>query len=701
MSLALVVLPFSNVFGQAPTGFAILQVTKQGTISPTLLEGYVDEPITVVATQNTASGPFLMYFGDVLVDNSTSQGYLISSNFTIPEFPVGNYNISLIDVTLSQGTTMPFGVATNYIAQPMVPPEPAQLQEGASLGLNVSVTGGQPGTAYSAEVVVRLPAPLSSNYSQTISFNSSSLGTANTVLNFPDASFQPSGSTTIYAGQYAVTLTVGQNVTQYQFNIGLTDQTAYHRGDSVGILATGYQTNQPATLTITSPNGSSVFSQPVTADDLGTINASWPVPTSVVLGQYNVTIAPQANPKAVPDTQLFSILGLPVQFRALNLAGEPVPNIVIEALDHASNATYNGTTGAAGIASISIADGNYTVDAYWNDVKVAENQVSVSGNSSYDIQCSLTDLIVSVQDKNGATIPFVNLNFSFQFTTRTGAVQPTVFSTQTDISGVYVVNSTLPGINYVVDASKYGVLFNGGNSTVSNLPAKPTFQAVIICPDESLSLKTLDYNLAALPNVRVELVEQASGIFYSATTDNAGAATAQVTFGQYKLQVYTADRILLNETVVNVLSDTQTQIVCSLYNLRVTVKVVDYFGNPISNANVDLSRSGVSKQSATTQGDGTATFNNVIGGSVEITAYPSGSPNSFVAENVQVTAPTTVQITMGKYVSVGPFLMETTLLAAIIIILAAVVLFLVIELYRWKGFKLKRKTEVKMDNKES
>ena len=700
MSIALVVLPSVNVLGQPPTGFAILQITKQGTISPTLTEGYVDEPITVVATQLTSNGPYLMYFGNFLVGNSTSQGYLISSNFTIPQLPGGNYNISLIDVNQNQGTTSPFGVAINYIAQPIVPPEPAQLQEGNSVSLNVSVTGGQPNNAYSGNIVVMMPVPLSSNYSSAISFNSSSLGTANTVLNFPGTSFQPSGSTTIYAGQYNVILTIGQNVTQYQFSVGLTDQTGYHRGDTVKLFATGYQASQTATLTITSPNGSSVFSQSVTADGGGTMNASWLVPTSVVLGQYNATITPQANAKAVPDTQLFSILGLPVLFRALNLAGEPVPNLAIEALDQASNAIYNGTTGSAGIASISIADGNYTVSAYWNDVNVAETQILVSGNSTYDIQCSLTDLVVSVQDKNGATIPFVNLNFSYQYTTRTGAVQPNVLSAQTNILGVYVVNSTLPRINYVIDASKYNVVFNVGNNTASNLPAQPIFKAVIICPDETLSLKTLDYSLAALPNVRIELVEQASGIFYSANTDNAGAATTQVTFGQYKLQVFTANNILLNETIVNVLSNTQAQIVCSLYNLQVTVKVVDYFGNPISNANVDLSRSGLSKQSATTQGDGTATFNNVIGGSVEITAYPSGNPNSFVAENVQITAPTTVQITMGKFALVGPFLMETTLMVALLVILVAVVLFLVIELYRWRGSRLKRIAEVKMNNKE-
>jgi hypothetical protein len=108
----------------------------------------------------------------------------------------------------------------------------------------------------------------------------------------------------------------------------------------------------------------------------------------------------------------------------------------------------------------------------------------------------------------------------------------------------------------------------------------------------------------------------------------------------------------------------------------------------------------VNTQSATTQGDGTYTFNNVIGGEVEMTAYPSGNPSSYVATTLQLQEPTTVQISIGKYALVGPFLMETSLLTALIIILIAVLLFIVIELYKWKGFKLRRKTEVPMDKTE-
>jgi hypothetical protein len=93
MSTALVALPFSNVFGQPPTGFNILQIVKQGTIT-SITSGTVDLPITVIATQFTTNGPYKMWFGDTLVDNNTSSGFYIAANFTIPELPAGNYTIT-------------------------------------------------------------------------------------------------------------------------------------------------------------------------------------------------------------------------------------------------------------------------------------------------------------------------------------------------------------------------------------------------------------------------------------------------------------------------------------------------------------------------------------------------------------------------------------------------------------------------------
>jgi hypothetical protein len=207
-----------------------------------------------------------------------------------------------------------------------------------------------------------------------------------------------------------------------------------------------------------------------------------------------------------------------------------------------------------------------------------------------------------------------------------------------------------------------------------------------LCPSRTLALKILDYNLAAIPNARIELVEQTSGTFYVDVTDNAGTVSLEVTFGKYQLRIYT-DNILLNVTVVEVFSDTQTEIRCSLYNLQLSVLVVDYLGQPIPNVNVMLRGPEKVTRSATTQTNGTAIFSNLIGGNMQIIAYPTGSEDSYEAVSLQVEAPTTIKITMGEYVLLGPFLIGTSLLATLIIILAAVILFLSIEVYMRKRSK--------------
>jgi hypothetical protein len=196
----------------------------------------------------------------------------------------------------------------------------------------------------------------------------------------------------------------------------------------------------------------------------------------------------------------------------------------------------------------------------------------------------------------------------------------------------------------------------------------------------------LDYHLAAIPNARIELVEQTSGIFYATVTDNAGIVSVEVTFGKYQLRIFTGN-ILLNETVVEVFSDTQIEIRCILYNLQLSVVVVDYFGQSIPNVNVMLRGPEQVTRSATTQTDGTATFGNLIGGNMQIIAYLTGREASYEAVNLQVEAPTAIEIKMGKYVLLGSFLIETSLLATLIIILAAVILFLSMEVYTRKRFK--------------
>jgi hypothetical protein len=691
LSTAILFFPLLIVLGQESPGVYVYQVTQQGSTTQ-ITSGTVGLPVNLAGTILTQNGAYQIFFGDTLVDSKNASGYYVDSNFAIPELPGGNYNITLKDSAQYVYNYLPFIINSEYSVKAIVPQSPALLQEGNNIVLNVTVTGGQPNTSYAANVTVMLPSPLSTNYVKIVSFTSSTRGTAQAQITFPDSSFQPSGSTSIYTGLYTAFFNRTQGLGQSQFFIGFTDAIQYNKQDTVKINAAGYQPSQTASLKIQNQAGVA-FSQNVTASNQGVITTTWKIPSTASVGEYTVTITPQNSPKPIPDQQTFNLPGYPVTIRALNLAGEVVPQLQIQAYDEASNTLTSGNTSVDGSVTMNLEKGNQSITAYWNLVKVGQTKITIAGNSTFDINCQLANLKIVVQDKNGFAIPFVDLRLKYQFITNsTGTTQTFNASGQTDILGTYVYTSLLPGINYAVDASKYGVVFNVGNNTINNLPAKPSNQVTVLCPDKTLTVTTVDYNLASLTNARMELVEQSRGIFYSASTGSTGTVSIQVTFGQYRLRIYTADNILLNETVINVLSNTQSQVRCALYNLQVSIKIVDYFGNPITNVNIQLSRSSMNTRSAITLGDGTATFDNVIGGDMQINAYPSGNEGAFTAENLYLDSPTTVQIKMANFVALGSIMIGTNLLAALLIMVIAVVVFL--------GFEVYRKTEFKLINKK-
>jgi hypothetical protein len=312
--------------------------------------------------------------------------------------------------------------------------------------------------------------------------------------------------------------------------------------------------------------------------------------------------------------------------------------------------------------------------------------VNVTEASTFDLACELTNLKIVVKDKSEFLIPSVNLNITYQYTTRDGSSETGEALGQTDFSGTFSLASTLPRIDYKIGASVYGIVFNSENNTFSNIPAVATYEITILLPSRNLTLNVLDYNLEAIPSARLAFAEQTSGIFQAASTDDAGAAVVEIAFGKYQLKVY-KDNVLLNETIIEAFSDKQVDVRCILYNLQVSAVVVDYFGQPIPNANVVYRGPDGKSQSETTQTDGVATFAKVLGGDAQIIAYLSGREDYFESINLQVASPTAVQIRMGKYVLLGSLVMETSLFASLIIIFAVVAVFLVWEVYRRKRVK--------------
>ena len=312
-----------------------------------------------------------------------------------------------------------------------------------------------------------------------------------------------------------------------------------------------------------------------------------------------------------------------------------------------------------------------------NGITVGVTNITVTGNGAFNFQCQLTDLKIMVQTQNGVSLPFVNLTVTYQ----TGNV-----SGQTDFTGAFKLNSTFTGITYTIDASLYGKVFNSGNNTFSNVPPQAVTNLVIICPNETLGISVVGNNREAIPNTRIELVEQTTGLFNAATTDSSGSVQTQVSFGTYRARFY-KDNILINQTNIEVFGNTQTQVQCTLYGIQVTVKVVDFFGSPISNANVTLIGPETERFSSTTKSDGTAVFNNVVGGNMQVIAFAPGAQNDYQALALTVDQPTSIQISVARYVILGSLLIPVSSLIALIVIVLAVILLAIMEIYRRRRTK--------------
>ncbi len=675
ITFAAVVLPVEVYAQNTNLGVNLLQIT------PSTASGQVGSSINVIGTLYTSNGSYQLFVGKTLVASGKSQGYYVETNFTVPQLLSGPYALILQDVAININSTKQFTVTTNYAINAV----PSSIQEGTSVVLNVTVSGGSLGTSYNAVVGVALPSPLGTVYTKNVNLGeANSVGTANAQLTFPDSSFVPSGSLTDYAGTYTLYFNQSQSLAQNSFAVNFIDSTSYHKGQTVNVRATDYAANEAATLTITNINsGTAIYTSPVIASAEGVITANWVVSSNAVVGDYTIKISPQDTQKGIPDSETFTVPGYNIKVQTNNLAGQAVGGIAISAVDSATNSVYNVTSDSNGIANFKLESGAQVLTAFWNDVNVGSQTVAVSGDASFTLSCQLTNIKITVVTTNGVAMPFVDLTVSYRYQSGSGTKTGSATG-QTDSAGTYTLTSGFAGATYTIDASIYKQIFNAGNNTVSNLPTQATAQVFIICPSETLNLNIVGSNQEPIPNARIELVELSNGLFYSATTGGNGAATIQATFGMYRVRVF-KDTTLINETNVDVFSNSQQQIQCTLYGIQLSVSVVDFFGSPVSNANVTLN--GPLLASAVTQSNGKATFNNIIGGDMQIIAQPSGTQDASQAITVNVDQPTTVQIKIEKYVALGSILIPTSSLFTILIIVLAIIMFVIVEVYRRRRVK--------------
>ncbi len=679
---------------RATNGVEITSITVHDTATQI---GKVGDTVRIIGTVNTTDGEYQIWLGayNVTPAEPTATENQVNATFQIPNIPNANYTITLQDVDKNINATTWLLVETAYYIKAITPSPPLQLLENDTVNIWVNVTGGKPNVVYYANVSIMIPSPLRYNYTAIVKLtNTTDTGDGFASITYPNqtlfTAIKPEPANTNYTGLYRIYFNETQNLAEDSFFVGITDKSEYHREEIVQIIAAGYESNKTANITITFLKTNKTYSWLATATQQGMINTTWlgGVPWNASIGFYNITITVNAsNPKEIPDSQLFSVPGYPIQVYTRNLAGDVVPQILVEAFDKAANTTYSNTTDGNGLTSLQLEKGNHTFKPFWRGkVEIPEMQnVTITGNATYYLTCELTNMNITVKDTDGNLIPFVYLNITYQYVPTGGNVTKENMTGETGISGLFLINSMLTNINYTVNASRYGIVFNKNNNTIQDLPAEKWFNVTIVCPAKTLTLNVTENHRNPLPNAHVELIEEMGGISYNETTNDAGIVVINCTFGKYEVKVY-INNIFLNETFVEIFNDTYSEIYCKLYNLTISVKVVDYFGQPISNAKVTWQLYDL-EDSALTESDGLVTFSNIIGGDLKVTVYLPERSQPFMVTTLFVDNSRPIEIKLDKYVVLAGFLVETSYLTTAIIIVATVLLVLLIEVYRRKRIK--------------
>ena len=655
------------------------------TITPN--SGPVGTTVRVVGEIDTTNGSYVIYFDDEEVKNGTAMDRTVNDTLIVPHRPEGNYTVRLHDVTGNTNDTATFTIETAYYIEAVVPTQPEQLQEGELTEILVNVTGGAENTRYWANITIIDPSG-AVYYNDTLQLtNTTSTGHGEGNRTYP-TDFS-SGAHINYTGTYEIAF--NKTLATESFFIGLTNATEYGRFQFVGVRAAGYQPSESVWVNITFV-GEDVISIQKNASTEGVIEASWEIPGNASMGLYTVTIANSTTPgtiKPIPDTQNFTIVEIPFQVQTKKLDGEVLADVKIDVYNATSDWIASDKTDEEGLASFSVEGGNYTIEASWA-IKSAEyvlvgtliNQ-SIKKSVNLTLWCWIVHLKIAISPP----LPFINLTLTYHYDNKT-----ITSSFETNSTGIIKTYYMPTNISYTIEARRYGFTFY--NETIQYLSAEMDVTWVnitITCPTYTMSVKVLDSKGESLSNVQVNLMEWSSwDSADSGTTDNQGNVNLSATFGRYKVKVYDDNAVLgqevvLNETMIDLIEDELSVVVhCKIFNIDLSVKTLDFFGQPVPNAMVKIERKfgqeWIKIGNSTTGLDGIAPLNSIVGGDYRISIYLAGK----LAEIKQLYLDESKQILfkIDTYAIIGWYPVEIVQLITYISIVLLVVVFSLALTYR-------------------
>jgi len=655
-----------SILPHASAGMVVYQVSPSS--------GPVGTIALVSANVTTTNGTYSIYFDDRYLTNGTALVNTNSadSNITIPDAASGAHIIKIVDKGTGDNATSTFTVTTTYSIDV---PTNKTFQEGDSVPVRVNVTGA-PASANQTGAIT-ITAPTNAQYTQNITLPISTFGNGTKTLTYPN-DFTAAANTSYY-GTYKASF--NSTVANTTFSIQLVNSTQYHRSQTVNIKAL-YGPNELVTLAIT---GNGLNFQTNTSDPTGLINYNWAVPTTAVIGSYNVNLVAvnTATRKTILDSQNFIIPGFPINITAKNLANETVASITIQAYENNTLATSGNTT-TTGAVTLYLEIGSFTCQAYYQGVLLGEQDIQVNDTIALDITCNLTNLgIEIIANVNGTQIKIPEVGV---------LLSPNNNTYTSDLNGSVIIHSLLPNQTYSLNLTRFGNSFNItplSNLLTNNTP-QPWYNITIPCPNLNLQINATKANGQPFDNALVKAQDLEGAPIFQGNTDTNGQINFTAPFGRYRIQILGNNQAILNETTIDLFTNNATTIPCDLYGLTLTVQILDYFGQGISAMNVQVQGNAQQQVTGTTAADGKITFNNLVGGTLQVNVFSNDLSTPLVGQGINLQSSTTLKITIGKYIVVAGTLIDASQLATILIIITVVVLLLITEIYRRQRNKPKK-----------
>jgi hypothetical protein len=260
---------------------------------------------------------------------------------------------------------------------------------------------------------------------------------------------------------------------------------------------------------------------------------------------------------------------------------------------------------------------------------------------------------------------------------------------ETDLNGTVVAASLLPNHTYTLNVSRYDTLFNVTviPTLLENGLAKDWYNITLLLPTLQLQVNATKADGEPISNVPIKARELMGGPLYEGNTSAEGVIVFNCPFGKYEIEINDIEGVRLNGTTVNLFQNKNVSLICKLYGLAISVRIIDYFGQPISNANITLQRGDSVLQSIRTQLDGVATFNNITGGNLQVAIYITNQLQPDIVKAFEALNPTAIDVKMEGYVVLAGILVSTAILMTTIVIIVALLFILLIEVYRRRHIK--------------